>query len=228
MPHYPSPHVCIWSSFSHVWLFCDPMDCNPPRSSVHGIFQARTPEWVAISFSRGSSRPRKQTHVSYVSWIGGRSFTTHKCHLVNLPFPTVQKFNMVSPTHLTKYRWKKERMQEVGQKDRCLWCRRLQSWLSIKLDQLVNLLIVPYVMSPNLHRVETTELLVVTFKPERQHTMGCSPRGIFMPSSWPLFSKLSSIPSWFLRQKRRILSHMVYLWFSTVFPFIISLPFCWG
>ena len=34
---------------------CDPLDCNPPGSSVHRIFQARIPEWVAISFSRGSS-----------------------------------------------------------------------------------------------------------------------------------------------------------------------------
>ena len=37
---------------------CDPMDCSPPGSSVHGIFQARVLEWVAISFSRGSSQPR--------------------------------------------------------------------------------------------------------------------------------------------------------------------------
>ena len=33
---------------------CDPMDCSLPHSSVHGIFQARVLEWVAISFSRGS------------------------------------------------------------------------------------------------------------------------------------------------------------------------------
>ena len=37
---------------------CDPMDCSLPGSSVHGIFQARILEWVAISFSRRSSRPR--------------------------------------------------------------------------------------------------------------------------------------------------------------------------
>ena len=37
---------------------CDPMDCSPPGSSVHGIFQARILEWVAISFSRGFSQPR--------------------------------------------------------------------------------------------------------------------------------------------------------------------------
>ena len=35
--------------------FCDPMDCGPPGSSVHEIFQARILEWVAISFSKGSS-----------------------------------------------------------------------------------------------------------------------------------------------------------------------------
>ena len=37
---------------------CDPMDCSPPGSSIHGILQARILEWVAISFSRGSSQPR--------------------------------------------------------------------------------------------------------------------------------------------------------------------------
>ena len=37
---------------------CQPTDCSPPGSSVHGILQAGTLEWVAISFSRGSSRPR--------------------------------------------------------------------------------------------------------------------------------------------------------------------------
>ena len=50
----------------------DPMDCSPPGSSVHGILQARILEWVAISFSRGSSRPRNQTQVSS---IAGRFFT---------------------------------------------------------------------------------------------------------------------------------------------------------
>ena len=39
------------------WALCDPTDCSPPGSSVHGILQARILEWVAISFSRGSSDP---------------------------------------------------------------------------------------------------------------------------------------------------------------------------
>ena len=52
--------------------FCDPTDCSPPGSSVHGAFQARILEWVAISFSRGSSPPRDQTRVSHTA---GRLFT---------------------------------------------------------------------------------------------------------------------------------------------------------
>ena len=55
---------------SHVRL-CDPMDCSLPVSSLHGILQARVLEWVAISFSRGSSWPRDQIQVSH---IPGRCF----------------------------------------------------------------------------------------------------------------------------------------------------------
>ena len=46
---------------------CDPMDCNLPGSSVHGIFQARVLEWVAISFSRGSFWLRDWTQVSHIA-----------------------------------------------------------------------------------------------------------------------------------------------------------------
>ena len=48
---------------------CDLMDCSPPGSSVRGIFQTRTLEWVATAYSRGSSRPRDQT-------LAGGFFTT--------------------------------------------------------------------------------------------------------------------------------------------------------
>ena len=51
---------------------CDPVDCSLPDSSVHGILQAKILEWVAISFSRGSSQPRDWT---WVSCIAGRRFT---------------------------------------------------------------------------------------------------------------------------------------------------------
>ena len=43
---------------------CDPIDCSTPGSSIHGIFQARILEWVAISFSRGSFQPRGWTQIS--------------------------------------------------------------------------------------------------------------------------------------------------------------------
>ena len=58
---------------SHVQLFCNPMDCSPLGSTVHGTSQARTLEWVAISFSRGSSWLRDRTHVSCI----GRRILCH-------------------------------------------------------------------------------------------------------------------------------------------------------
>ena len=60
---------------------CDPMDCSPPGSSVHGILQARILKWVAMPFSRGSSWPRNRTRVSCIAgsfltdWAMRESFT---------------------------------------------------------------------------------------------------------------------------------------------------------
>ena len=62
--------VCACSDTQLCPTIC--LDYSPPGSSVHGIFQARIVEWVAISFSRGSSRPRDWTRVSCISWIAGR------------------------------------------------------------------------------------------------------------------------------------------------------------
>ena len=68
-------HVCLIflcvCSLSCVWLFWDIMNCNLSASSVHGIFQARILEWVAISFSRGSSQHRDRIRISWVSWFCG-------------------------------------------------------------------------------------------------------------------------------------------------------------
>ena len=60
-----------WSR-SVVPTLWDSMDCSLPCSSIHGIFQARVLEWVAISFSRGFSQPKDRT---WVSRIVGRCFT---------------------------------------------------------------------------------------------------------------------------------------------------------
>ena len=48
-------------------ILCDPMDHSSSGSSVHGILQSRILEWVAISFSRGSSQPRDRTLASYTA-----------------------------------------------------------------------------------------------------------------------------------------------------------------
>ena len=53
-------------------ILCDPMDCSLPQSSIHGIFQARVLEWVAISFSRGIFPTQGSNPVSH---IVGRHFT---------------------------------------------------------------------------------------------------------------------------------------------------------
>ena len=60
--------VCVHAQL--CLTFCNPMDYSPPGSSVHGISQARILEWVDISFSRGSSRPRDRTWLSCTGrWI---------------------------------------------------------------------------------------------------------------------------------------------------------------
>ena len=67
------PMSCLVTKLSLT--LCDPMDCSPSSSSVHGIFQARIMERVAISFSRGSFWPRDQTQVSCISALAGIFFT---------------------------------------------------------------------------------------------------------------------------------------------------------
>ena len=74
--------VCVCAqSLQLCPTLCDPMDCRPPGSFVHGIFQATVLEWFAISFSRESSRPRDRTQVSC---IVDRRFTRRKWRLCKI------------------------------------------------------------------------------------------------------------------------------------------------
>ena len=61
--------LAIWSLVLLILLLtlCDPVDCGPPCSSVHGIFQARLLKWIAIHFTRGSSQPRDRIQVSSIA-----------------------------------------------------------------------------------------------------------------------------------------------------------------
>ena len=59
--------VCVRAKSLQLFLtLCDPMNCSPSGSSVHGILPARILEWVAVPFSRGSSRPMDRTWVSCI------------------------------------------------------------------------------------------------------------------------------------------------------------------
>ena len=76
IPARGSSTCCTCAHAQLCPTLCDPMDCSPPGSSVHGIFQVIIPEWVAISFSRGSSRSRDQPS-SPVSPGLGRQILCH-------------------------------------------------------------------------------------------------------------------------------------------------------
>ena len=67
--HYPRLITCLAAQSCPA--LCNPMDCSQPDLSIRGIFQARALEWVAISFSRGSSQPR-DTLKSFNENLGNR------------------------------------------------------------------------------------------------------------------------------------------------------------
>ena len=71
---------------------CNPVDCSAPGSSIYGILQARTLEWVAISFSRRSSRPRD-------------GFSNHGLHIGTISRQT-EKTNFLAATHLLNQKLK--------------------------------------------------------------------------------------------------------------------------
>ena len=93
---YKPPGRCGVYSLKNTWrtrvcLFvqscptlCDPMDCSLPGSSVGGILQARTLEWVAIPFSRESSWPRDCTQVSCLIGRFFTIWTPREAHMKNI------------------------------------------------------------------------------------------------------------------------------------------------
>ena len=74
----PARKACAMRVCYVTAVVCDPMDCSPPGSSVHGILQARILAWAAVPFSRGSSRPGDWTPVSCASCIGKQVLYAHK------------------------------------------------------------------------------------------------------------------------------------------------------
>ena len=87
--HNRALHICCLVTKLSPTLF-NPMDYSPPGSSVHGIFQARILEWVAISCSRGSSPPRHQTP----------SLASPALALGSLPPPLPYKIKVFTQLHM--------------------------------------------------------------------------------------------------------------------------------
>ena len=102
-----STGTCILFNCCRVWLFCNPMHCSPPGSSVRGILQARILEWVGISFCRGSSQPRDRTLVSCIGrwvlyhWVTREAQYVHTCEeLTKVRERTLERMNrIVSEVH---------------------------------------------------------------------------------------------------------------------------------
>ena len=72
-------YSCCYCSVTQMCpTLCDPIDCSPPGSSVHGILKAWILGWVAISSTRASSRPRDLNHVSCIGRPGFRVLHYHQ------------------------------------------------------------------------------------------------------------------------------------------------------
>ena len=92
---------------------CDPMECSPPGSSVHGILQARILEWDALPASKGSSQPRDRTHIPYMScisrWVlyhlgqmSKHGLHSFRFHIRNFPTNSCEVLELYSHLHLEK------------------------------------------------------------------------------------------------------------------------------
>jgi len=90
-------YFCSCSVFNSCPTLCDLMDCSPPGFSVYGIFQARALEWIAISYSRGSSWPRYWTHFSCGSCIVRQILYHLSPRICNIHWQLIQVYFQVTP-----------------------------------------------------------------------------------------------------------------------------------
>ena len=127
-------HTCMLSHFSHVWL-CDPMDNRPPSSSVHGILQAKIPEYVAMPSSRRCSQLREGSNPSLLCllhWQVGSSLLAPpgkptKCG-ISIQWTNVHpKKEWCSYTCYMDESWK-PRLRERRQTETTTYCITLYIW----------------------------------------------------------------------------------------------------
>ena len=94
--------VCVWIAQSCPTL-CNPMVCGPPGSSVHGIFQVRILQGVAISSSRGSSWPREWISFSCIASRFFAIWVIRKTHICTIRYKIVNKNLLYSTRNSTQY-----------------------------------------------------------------------------------------------------------------------------
>ena len=122
--------MCSCSVSQSCLTLCDPMNCSLPGSSVHGILQARILEWVAISFSGGSSRSGDRTCMSCVSCIGRQilyhwatwealwhRISTNECYasVTILVITVIQRAQSSWLPHLQMRKWRLRTVKKVAQ-----------------------------------------------------------------------------------------------------------------
>ena len=98
--------IVKWSEVAQSCpTLCDSVDYSSPGSSVHGILQARILEWVAISFSRGSSRPRDRTQVSRIAGRRCNLWATREATKRNKasPFPMAKAIGQYENRKMKMY-----------------------------------------------------------------------------------------------------------------------------
>ena len=99
-------YICTYAVLCLVALLCptlcDPLDCSPPGSSVHGILQARILEWIAMPSSRGFSQPRDLTCVSCIAGGFFTSWPAREAHLyLHLYLWSIFISHVLLPSHLS-------------------------------------------------------------------------------------------------------------------------------
>ena len=105
--------VCACAKSLQSWpTLCDPMDCSPAGSSVHGILQARILEWIAMSHSRVSSQPRDQSCISYMSCV---YFNNFFFSFLKSPLSQIRSHSLMSRHHSGHYGHRGRRHNLQGQ-----------------------------------------------------------------------------------------------------------------
>ena len=124
--HHILRHLRVALVTQSCLTLCNSVDCVPPGSSIHRTLQARILEWVAISFSRGSSQPRYRTWVFSISgrflttWAQGKPTLGHDQRLNKIIFTTegnlplcVQVENLLQLCYQNTF-WKKRKVKSLS------------------------------------------------------------------------------------------------------------------